>query len=110
MLQKGHQPAEHHRSAIEEFRAAGKNVYEASAEDQEKIAEFIAQDLEVVRAEYNEKYGLENVDEKIETVTALIEKWKGLTNEIDVMEQEPFIQLYLDEIMSKVDVASYGMD
>lgn len=97
-------------SAIEEFRAAGKNVYEASAEDQEKIAEFIAQDLEVVRAEYNEKYGLENVDEKIETVTALIEKWKGLTNEIDVMEQEPFIQLYLDEIMSKVDVASDGMD
>lgn len=97
-------------SAIEEFRAAGKNVYDISAEDQALIAEFIAQDLDVVRAEYNEKYGLEDVDGKIETITALIEKWKGLTNEIDVMEQEPFIQLYLDEIMSKVDVSTYGMD
>ncbi|MAM61284.1 C4-dicarboxylate TRAP transporter substrate-binding protein [Maritimibacter sp. UBA3975] len=97
-------------SAVEEFRAAGKNVYDISAEDQAKIAEFIAQDLDVVRAEYNEKYGLEDVDGKIETITALIEKWKGLTNEIDVMEQEPFIQLYLDEIMSKVDVSTYGMD
>ncbi|MEC7762026.1 MAG: C4-dicarboxylate TRAP transporter substrate-binding protein [Pseudomonadota bacterium] len=95
---------------IQAFRDAGKNVYEVSESDQALIAEFIAQDIDVVRAEFKDQYGLENVDEKIETIIALIEKWKGLTNQIEEMEEEAFTQLYIDEIMSKIDVATYGIE
>lgn len=101
---------ERNLDGVKQFRDAGKNVYEVTDEDKLRIAEFVAQDLDVVREQFKKEYGLQNVDEKIEVITGLIEKWKGLTNQVDTMEVEPFAQLYIDEIMSKVDVTTYGID
>lgn len=90
-------------------REGGMNIFEADAELLAKVAEFVESDMPVVKGDLTDKYGLQDVDAKIETVRGLIEKWKGLTNAPD-MTEEALAQLYWDEILSKVDPATYGMD
>lgn len=49
------------------------------------------------------------MDEKIALITELIEKWKGLTNGVE-MDVDAIAQIYIDEVMSKVDVTTYGIE
>ncbi|MBV7407435.1 C4-dicarboxylate TRAP transporter substrate-binding protein [Maritimibacter sp. DP1N21-5] len=100
---------ERNAAGVQAFEEAGKTVFRATDEDKALITEFVALDQPVVREQYVNQYGLENVDEKIATITDLIEKWKGLTNETDG-SIEALRQLYIDEIYSKVDVATYGVE
>lgn len=97
-------------SSLKTFKDAGKIVFDTSAEDRAKIGEFAKQDTEVVRNQFVDQYGIEGVDEKIALITDLIEKWKGLTNQIDEMDVDAFASLYIDEVHSKIDVSSYGID
>ena len=99
---------ERNAAGIKAMEDAGKTVFRATDEDKAKITAFVTEDQKVVRDQYVNQYGLENVDEKIAKVAALIEKWKGLTNETDG-SIEALRQLYIDEIYSKVDVSTYGI-
>lgn len=99
---------ERNASGLQAFIDAGKTVFEPSEEDLAAFNAFVEQDIEVVRARYVREYGLSNVDEKIELISDLIEKWKGLTNEVGP-DIDALTQLYIDEIYSKVDVATYGI-
>lgn len=97
------------QAGLQAFIDAGKTVFEVSAEDRGQIDAFVEQDIDVVRAEFVEQYGLDNVDEKIALITELIEKWKGLTNGVE-MDVDAIAQIYIDEVMSKVDVTTYGIE
>jgi len=63
-----------------------------------------------IEAEMTEKYGVQNAAEKLEKSRELIEKWKVLTKDIKRGDTEALAQLYMDEIYSKLGLASYGMD
>jgi len=89
-------------------REKGMTVTEADDAIRAKTVEFLKGDLEAIRAEFSDQYGLENVDEKLTTAQALIEKWKSLTN--GELSQEKLAQIYWDELYSKLDAATYGMD
>lgn len=98
------------KSSLKTFEDADNTVFHTSDEDRAKIAEFANQDIAVVRDQFVEQYGVENVDEKIALISELIEKWKGLTNQVEEMDIDAFADLYKNEVYSKIDVSSYGIN
>jgi TRAP-type C4-dicarboxylate transport system substrate-binding protein len=95
---------------LEEYAAAGNTVLEPSEEDRARIASFAQEDLAVVRQQFADLYRVQNVDEKIALITDLIEKWVGLTNEIDDIDFRAFAALIEEEVFSQIDVATYGIE
>lgn len=87
----------------------GISVLEPTDEVRAKSDAFVMEDLKVIEEQFTSGYGLENVSEKIAEFSRLVEKWKGLTAEIGD-DQEALAQVYWDEVFSKVDPATYGMN
>ena len=69
--------------------------------------QFARDDLAVIAQQFTDDYGLENVDPKIKTIAALIEKYRVLTLGME-NDADALAKLYWDEIMSKVDLTTYG--
>ena len=69
---------------------------------------FVQSDLAVIEAQFTKDYGVDGAAEKIAEVSALIEKWKGLTADA-AGDTEKLSQIYWDEIFSKIDPSSYGV-
>ena len=91
-----------------EARAAGIKFHEPSQELIDASAEFTQSDVETIGQQFTETYGVENVDAKIEEISALIEKWKGLVEPV-ADDRDAFADLLWEQIYSKVDPATYGL-
>lgn len=89
--------------------AKGIEIIEPTPEMVKMSEEFVKADLKVIAKEFTDAYGLENVEAKIDKVAELIEKYKGLTAGM-ADDPEALAKLYWDEIMSKVDLSTYGLD
>lgn len=85
----------------------GIEIIEPTAEMVKMSEDFVKSDLAVISKQFTEDYGLSNVDAKIAKISELIEKYKGLTAGMED-DAEALAQLYWDEIMSKVDLSTYG--
>ena len=94
-------------SAIEEAKGRGIAVHEAAPDLKEATDAFVGELRGVVAAEYTEQYGLADVDAKIDTISGLIEKWVGLAE--GVSSAEALGDLYVSEIVAKIDAETYGM-
>ncbi|AJE49171.1 C4-dicarboxylate TRAP transporter substrate-binding protein [Celeribacter indicus] len=94
--------------ALEQARANGIEIIEAGPELTEATEAFVAEDTAVIAELFTDNYGVENAGEKVATIRALVEKWKGLTR--DVRDVETLAQIYEEEIFSKIDPATYGME
>ncbi|WP_163851895.1 C4-dicarboxylate TRAP transporter substrate-binding protein [Pseudooceanicola aestuarii] len=70
---------------------------------------FVADDLAVIGAQFSRDYGVAEVETKIATLSALVEKWKGLTAD-HAMDPAALEQVYWDEIFAKIDPEAYGLD
>lgn len=91
--------------------AASKGVEVVPANDAIRAATkaFVDADLPVIAKQFKEQFGLQNVDAKMEKIADLIDKWKGLVAGWDGTEAA-LADLYWNEVFSKVDVSSYGLD
>lgn len=87
----------------------GIEVLEPTAEVIAASDAFVAADLGVIETQFAKDYGIENAGEKIAEFSALVEKWKELTADIGD-DQEALAAVFWDEIFSKVDPATYGMN
>jgi TRAP-type C4-dicarboxylate transport system substrate-binding protein len=92
-----------------EAPSMGVEVIEPSEEMVKATDDFIKGDIPVISAQFTNDFGVQNVDKKIADVTALIDKWKGLTENWDGTS-EALAKIYWDEVLSKVDPAAYGID
>lgn len=93
--------------AVEELKARGIPVLEPSADLKEATDKFIADMDAAVIAEYASQKGVTNVEAKVARIKELIEKWVVLTK--DVKTSDDLMKLYMSEIVSKIDVDTYGM-
>ena len=59
---------------------------------------------------YTDQYGLQNAADKAATFRGLLDKWKGLTADLDPTDQAALATVYWDEILSKLDYATYGLN
>lgn len=96
-------------SDIEKAKAMGIEVIEAPQALRDATEAFVKQDIEVIKSNFTNDYGLKNVDEKVATIIALIEKWKGLTNDV-YNDKDALAKVYHDEIFAKISADSYNMD
>lgn len=97
------------KSVKESAESLGVTVYPATEALLAPTAEFIHGDVAMVSAQFAEEFKVKNADAKIEEITALIEKWKGLINGWDG-ESASLAKIYDEHILSKVDPSTYGMN
>lgn len=93
-------------SALEEARERGIAILEAAPDLKEATDTFITEVRSQVVTDYSEQYAVEGVDQKVDTIVGLIEKWVGLTE--NVATADDLFDIYMSEIVSKVDAANYG--
>ncbi|MEP3330831.1 C4-dicarboxylate TRAP transporter substrate-binding protein [Sedimentitalea sp.] len=94
---------------IEAAREMGIEILNANAEVKAESDAFVDADLQFIGNEFIENYGVDNTDVKIAEFTKLVDKWKTLVGHIGD-DQEALAQVYWDEVFSKVDPATYGMN
>jgi len=72
------------------------------------LEEFVRGDLAVIAEQYRTDYGVDNTEQKIETVAGLVEKWKRVTAGL-ANDPERLAKVYWEEFLSGIDPATYGM-
>lgn len=55
-----------------------------------------------------ERRGVTNAEEKVERLIALIEKWEDIYESIDTDDTDALVNIRMEEIWDKVDLANYG--
>lgn len=93
-------------AAIDHAREKGINIHDAEPELVAAVKEFVGQDLQTVSGLFKETYNVERADEIAAEFPALLEKWYGLVEGVETKEQ--LQALYWDEVISKVDPATYA--
>lgn len=96
-------------SDIEKAKEMGIEVIDAPQDLRAATEAFVKQDIELIKSNFTNDYGLNNVDEKVDTIIALIEKWKGLTNGV-YDDKDALAKVYHDEIFAKISADTYNMD
>ena len=97
---------EESQNGIAEAEKRGIPVKEAGPELMAKSRAHTESDTETAIANYSEKFGLQEGEAKVAKMKELIEKWDGLTQGVE--GEAALAELYYTEIMSKLDLASYG--
>lgn len=89
--------------------ALGVTVHKPSAGLISGTEAFIKGDVAVLKKQFSSQYGIKDIDAKVENITQLIEKWKGLTADWDGTS-ESLAKLYLEQVYKKIDPATYAMN
>ncbi|GGY63446.1 C4-dicarboxylate TRAP transporter substrate-binding protein [Marinobacter zhanjiangensis] len=73
----------------------------------QKNREFIREDLKTIASAYEERYGIEQADEKIARFRELLAEWR---DRIDGIESgDELAKLYWEHVFSQVDATQYGL-
>ncbi|MFN3526056.1 MAG: C4-dicarboxylate TRAP transporter substrate-binding protein [Paracoccus sp. (in: a-proteobacteria)] len=94
---------------IETARERGTEIIERPDEMAAATEEFVHADAEVIKQSFRDDFGLQNVDEKYDVIAGLIEKWKGLTQDV-YADTDAMTELLWTEVFSQMDAATYGMN
>jgi TRAP-type transport system periplasmic protein len=94
--------------ATELAKSRGLKISEADAATMANYEEFVNSDLAVIASEMAAQ-GVQNAEAKVAQAGELIEKWKGLTAGISAGDVDQLADLYWNEIFSKLDPSTYGM-
>lgn len=70
---------------------------------------FVQADKATIQEQFTVTYGVEGAQAKIDEVSALVEKWKGLTGDI-AEDQDALAEVFWTEIFSKIDATSYALN
>lgn len=89
-------------------RDSGIEFIEPSQDLVDATREFASNDLEQVVTNAEDRYGLDNVPEKIERFQTLVDKWTAYAEEVDNDPQMIADKLNAD-VWDNVDFSSYGL-
>ena len=88
----------------------GVEMIEGDETLRQASADFVAADVATISDQFTSQFNVQDVDQKIETLVGLIDKWKGLTRDLGEGDVDKLADLYWTEIISKVDPATHGMN
>ncbi|MBB3995168.1 TRAP-type C4-dicarboxylate transport system substrate-binding protein [Sulfitobacter undariae] len=95
-----------HEAALENARAQGIKIHQADPEFVAAVQAFVKEDVASVATLFKETYNVARAEEIAADFPPLLEKWNALIK--DVESAEELNQIYWDQVMSKVDPATYG--
>src|SRR5690606_14544891 len=90
---------------LDEVRKRGGTVHEADPALIHKTREFVQQDMKTIVDYFAKTYGVKNGQEMLTTFRPILEKWVGLVQDVNSLEQ--LTELYWNEIYSKIDVETH---
>ncbi len=93
---------------FEEARESGVTIHEPSDELVKASRAFVEKDVPRIASNYTEQYDMAGAEAKIETLRPIVEKWVKLMDEAKLEDAEDLAAVYWEEILSKVDVETYG--
>lgn len=94
--------------ALEQVVANGAIIQSADEALSQATIEFVEQDMEVLASYYTENFGIQRAPEMLQEFRSTLEKWVGLVQ--DVETPEALAELYWQEIYSRVDVNTHGLN
>lgn len=71
--------------------------------------EFVEQDIEIIETQFSNEYGVQDTASKIEIIEQLLARWRDLLADWDGQE-DSLARIYNEEIFSRVDESTYGMN
>jgi TRAP-type C4-dicarboxylate transport system substrate-binding protein len=94
---------------VEKAPEMGVEIIRATDKMIEENQKFVEQDIKVIERQFSDEYGVKDTSAKIEKVRGLIDRWRGLLADWDGKE-ESLAKIFSEEIFSKVDASTYGMN
>jgi len=94
---------------VEKAPELGVEIIRATDEMVAANQKFVEDDIKIIEAQFSKEYGVKDTQAKIEKVRGLIDRWRGLIANWDGQE-ESLAQLFSQEIFSKIDASTYGMN
>lgn len=91
------------KSAAGEIKA---KFHTAAPSLTEATRAFVDEDIKTVVSYYADTYGISRGDELVDAMRARVEEWSGHLDGVTTPEQ--VATLYWDQILSEIDLASYG--
>lgn len=85
----------------------GIEIHQAEEDLLRATREFVREDMDVIAEYYRNEYGVEDGARMLEEFRPILEKWVDLVQ--DVNSKEALAELYWEEVFSKVDPGSHGM-
>ncbi|MBA1148191.1 C4-dicarboxylate TRAP transporter substrate-binding protein [Ectothiorhodospiraceae bacterium WFHF3C12] len=96
-----------HETILAEMEQEGAEVHDPDPALVEEIRAFTREDMETIAENYSDKHGVERGEEMIARFRELLDKWVGLVQDVD--SRQELVDLYWEEIFSRVDPATHGM-
>ncbi len=96
------------KQALDQAEEHGVTIIQPSDALRAQLAEFIEQDLAGLEEIAAERYNIDDAAHWIAKYKQLLEKWEGITAD-NGGDPDLMIQAMRNEIYSKVDVATYGL-
>ncbi|MBJ3778809.1 C4-dicarboxylate TRAP transporter substrate-binding protein [Acuticoccus mangrovi] len=96
--------------ALDEAAAKGNTIHEPGEDLVASVKAFQEKSLANIYTTAEEKYGLENGKEVIDSFRATVDKYNGLLEGIDRNDEDALTELIETEIYDKLDPATYGVD
>ncbi|MDX2483306.1 MAG: C4-dicarboxylate TRAP transporter substrate-binding protein [Pseudodonghicola sp.] len=93
-------------TAIQNAKDKGIKIHQADPELTAAVQAFVKQDLKTVAALFKDTYGIARAEEIAADFPPLLEKWYGLVKDVESKEQ--LQALYWDQVISKIDAATYA--
>lgn len=87
----------------------GVTLLEPDADLLAETDAFVRDDIKIIEQQFATDYGVKNTAAKVAEITALVEKWKGLTADA-AGSTDALAKIYWDEIYSKIDPKTFGMN
>lgn len=95
--------------SLEAAKEQGIQVTEASDSMRAATERFLRDDIEVIKTQFTDSYGVENTDAKVAQFEELLAKWKDLAQAAGT-DADALSEVYWFEVFSKVDPSTYGMN
>lgn len=86
--------------------SVGVQIVEPSEAVRKATEDFRANDLKTVAKLNKEKFHIEDAAEQLAIINGLVDKWAGLTANVDVTDDKAVADLFVKEIFSKIDPSS----
>ncbi|WP_370302776.1 C4-dicarboxylate TRAP transporter substrate-binding protein [Pseudooceanicola sp.] len=102
----------YHNLSVADMEAAPGKGVELLDPSPDLVAEtdaFVMEDVKIIEQQFATDYGVADTGRKVAEIMALVEKWKGLTADA-AGDKQVLAQVYWDNIYSKLDPKTFGME
>ncbi|MBS8227955.1 C4-dicarboxylate TRAP transporter substrate-binding protein [Vannielia litorea] len=97
-------------AGLEASKAAGGNVYEPEQDLADHVAEFRDRTTAATVEKAGADFGVEDPEALIGDFQATMQKWTDMLADVDTTDEDALTDLAMQEIFSKIDPATYGVE